>query len=352
MRRFTTLIGALVLVVAACSGSASPAATPAATPGPATATPLAAMPGAATATPSAISATVTFDDETCAYSGPTVIPRGAAVTFTLVNTPAWAKGSLGAGLLVTPVLDGTSWEQVLAYAETHHVFPFPDWMRIPGTGFDRYGAGENGLGEALSVVPDETRVDETGTTVMTRDLYVVVCNTHPDEGQVPYPAILLTTRTEAATPVPTATPLAISATVTFDDETCAYSGPTVIPRGAAVTFTLVNTPAWAKGSLGAGLLVTPVLDGTSWEQVLAYAETHHVFPFPDWMRIPGTGYDRYGAGENGLGEALSVVPDETRVDETGTTVMTRDLYVVLCNTHPDAGQVPYPAILLKVLDGG
>ena len=145
---------------------------------------------------------------------------------------------------------------------------------------------------------------------------------------------------------------AISAAVTFDGQTCTYAGPPVIPRGTAVTFTLVNTPAWEKGSLGAGLLVTPVLDGTSWEQVLAYAETHHVFPFPEWMRIPGTGFDRYGVGEEGLGEALSLVPDEGRVDTTGTTVMTRNLYVVVCNTHPDEGQKPYPAILLKVLDRG
>ncbi len=194
MRRFTTLIGALVLVVAACSGSASPTATP----GPATATLVAATPAAnpastaPAATPVAISATVTFDGQACTYAGPAVIPRGAAVTFTLVNTPAWEKGSLGAALLVTPVLDGTSWEQVLAYAETHHVFPFPEWMRIPGTGFDRYGVGEEGLGEALSVVPDEGRVDMTGTTVVTRNLYLVACNTHPDAGQRPYPAILLT----------------------------------------------------------------------------------------------------------------------------------------------------------------
>jgi hypothetical protein len=340
MRRVTTLIGALVLVVAACSGSASPAATP----GPATAAPPAAMPGAATPIAAAISATVTFDGQSCAYDGPPVIPRGSAVTFTLVNTPAWENGSLGAGLLVSPVLDGTTWAQVLAYAETRHVFPLPDWMRIPGTSSQ---AGEKGLGEALSVVPDATRVDETGTIVMTRDQYVVVCNTHPDEqGHRPYPAILLKVEATPATLAPTATPLAISARVTFDGETCTYAGPPVIPRGAAVTFTMVNAPAYEKKW---GVLVTPVLDGTSWEQVLAYADTHHVFPFPEWMRIPGTGTDIYGEGEEGMGEALSIVPDLG--GETGT-VMTRNQYVVVCNTHPDEGQSPHPAILLKVLDGG
>ena len=192
MRRFTTLIGALAVAVAACGGAASPAPTqvpatppPAETPAPSTAAPV---------TPSQaafITVTVSFDGETCTYSGPSVVPHGSTLVFTLENTPAAMADGIGAALIVTPVLEGTSWEQVLAYAETHHVFPFPDWMRIPGTGYDRYGAGENGLGEALSVVPDETRVDETGTTVMTRDLYVVLCNTHPDAGQVPYPAILL-----------------------------------------------------------------------------------------------------------------------------------------------------------------
>jgi hypothetical protein len=32
--------------------------------------------------------------------------------------------------------------------------------------------------------------------------------------------------------------------------------------------------------------------------------------------------------------------------------MTRNQYLVVCNTSPDEGQAPYPAILLKVLDGG
>ena len=181
MGRFTTFIGALALVIAACSGSASPATTP----GLAAATPASATP-APTAAPAAISATVTFDGQSCKYAGPAVVPLGAAVSFTLVNTSAWAKGSLGAALLVTPVQDGTTWAQVLAYAETRHVFPLPEWMRIPGT----EGMGEV-PGEALSMIPLEGRSDYSGTTVMTRNLYLVVCNTSPDEGQVPYPAILL-----------------------------------------------------------------------------------------------------------------------------------------------------------------
>ena len=174
MRRFTTLTGALVLVVAACSGSASPAATL----GPATATPAAATPGAATATPAAISATVTFDGQACTYAGPAVIPRGAAVTFTLVNTPARANGSLGAALKVAPVRDGTTWAQALAWVETQHILPWPEWVLLDG---------------ALNLYPPDhpDRVDLTGTIVMTSDQYIVQCGTSPDEGEKPFVAALI-----------------------------------------------------------------------------------------------------------------------------------------------------------------
>ena len=192
MGRFTTLIGALALVVGACSGGASSASTSApTTPAPTSAPSTPAPTPTPTASPVAISATITFDGQTCTYAGPAVVPRGGALTFTLVNTPAYAKGSLGAGLFVTPVLDGTTWEQILAWAETRHVFPFPDWMRIPGTGYDRYGAGEKDMGEVLRLLPVSDRSDVTVAGVMTRNQYLVVCNTHPDEGQAPYPAILL-----------------------------------------------------------------------------------------------------------------------------------------------------------------
>jgi hypothetical protein len=193
MGRFTTLIGALVLVVGACSGGVSSASTSAPTTPAPTSTPTTPAPTtpAPTGSPVAISATVTYDGQACTYAGPAVVPRGTEVTFTMANTPAYANGSVGAGLFVTPVLDGTTWEQVLAWAETRHVFPFPDWMRIPGTGYDPYGAGEKDMGEVLRLVPAPDRSDVTVTGVMTRNLYVVACNTHPDEGQVPYPAILL-----------------------------------------------------------------------------------------------------------------------------------------------------------------
>ena len=51
-----------------------------------------------------------------------------------------------------------------------------------------------------------------------------------------------------------------------------------------------------------------------------------------------------------MGEALSIIPGVE--DEIVSIVMTRNQYVVMCNNSPAEGQQPYPAILLKVLDGG
>jgi len=131
--------------------------------------------------------------------------------------------------------------------------------------------------------------------------------------------------------------VAISATVTFDGQACTYAGPAVIPRGAAVTFTLVNTPARANGSAGAALLVAPVRDGTTWADALAWVETQHILPLPEWIVT--------------YGELQLYPPDHPdRAELTGTIVMTRNQYVVQCGTSPDEGAKPYVAILLKVLD--
>ncbi len=185
MGRLTATLGALVLVVAACSGSASPAATPVpATPTPVVATPAPVTP-APTATPVAISAAVTWDGQTCTYAGPTVIPRGAVVTFKMTSTPAALKGLRGGGLFVMPVLDGTTWEQVLAAREKAdgtraHTSDEPSWVFLPG------GVGDS---EVQILYPESANAGETLTTVMTRNTYFVMCGT--PENDYGYPAILL-----------------------------------------------------------------------------------------------------------------------------------------------------------------
>jgi hypothetical protein len=187
MGRYTTLIGALVLLLSACSGSASPAPTAVpATPLPATATPVAPSPVAVAPTPtatsrSALTGAVTFDGQKCTYAGPAVLPRGAEDTLTFTNTAAALKGSRGAALVVAPVVDGTAWERILADAASTAATNVPDWLI----------EGANGS-EVRVLYPEEAAVGKTMWFVATRNLYLLMCATAPEETDKGYPAILLT----------------------------------------------------------------------------------------------------------------------------------------------------------------
>lgn len=177
MKRFTTLIGALALAlalaVAACSGSASPAATrapvtpaPTATPAPVTPTPA--------ATRVTVSSAVTWDGQKCTYEGPAAVPLMATVKFTMTNT----KDPNFAFLFVGPVAEGTTWEQVLAWAKSPNENQATFFL-------DSEPFHQLSPGEAES---------SPLTAVITRNLpYLVVCAT--DEaapgGAMTSPAILL-----------------------------------------------------------------------------------------------------------------------------------------------------------------
>jgi hypothetical protein len=181
MRRITTILGAMALAVAACAGTS-----PTPTPNPATPTPVQPTAAPVTVAPQAtllpISAAVTFDGKTCTYSGPTVIPRDAAITFTMTNTPAALQGSVGAALIVGPVVDGTTWQQILDYMATNPVSKEPDWVFLPGIG-DR---------AAQILYPESAAAGTTMRVVPTMELdYLVICGTPPDETDKGYPAILL-----------------------------------------------------------------------------------------------------------------------------------------------------------------
>ena len=183
MRRSVSLIGTLVLVVAACSGTASPTATslpatsaPAVTPTPVTPAP--------TATHIALSAAATFDGKTCTYAGPTVIPRDAEMSFKLTNTPAALKGSRGAGLYVVPVVDGTTWQQIRAdMAPSRKANDVPNWAYLPDVG----------VMEAVILPPNDAAAGNALTVTMKRDLYFIMCVLPPDEGEWTFPAVLLQT---------------------------------------------------------------------------------------------------------------------------------------------------------------
>jgi hypothetical protein len=186
MRRFTTFIGTVVLAVAACGGAASPtpipaAATPAATPAPVT-----ASPAPVTASPAAfIEAKVTFDGTKCTYAGPATVPHGSTLVFTLENTTGAKADGVGAALLVLPVLDGTTWEQVLADTAKAKQTDTPAWAVIPG-------AGSDGLAEVEVLLPESAALGTVLTTEMERSTYYVGCGTSPETTNKPYPAVLLT----------------------------------------------------------------------------------------------------------------------------------------------------------------
>jgi hypothetical protein len=179
MRRFTTLFGAVALAIAACGGAASPTPipTPAATAAPVTPTP------AASPSPAAfIQAKVTFDGKTCTYAGPTTVPHGSTLVFTMENTPAASADA--AALLVLPVLDGTSWEQVVADTAKLKQTDVPAWAVIPG-------AGSDGLAEVEILYPTSAALGTILTTEMTRNTYYVGCGTTPEKTNKAFPALLL-----------------------------------------------------------------------------------------------------------------------------------------------------------------
>jgi len=186
MRRFTTLIGALALAVAACGGAVSPTpipatATPAATPAPVT-----PAPAAVTASPTAfIEVKVTFDGTKCTYAGPATVPHGSTLVFTMENTAAEMADGNGAALVVAPVLDGTTWEQVLAATTAGKASDVPSWAVIPG-------AGSDGLAEVELLLPESAALGTAITTEMERSTYYVGCATAPEKSDKAYPALLLT----------------------------------------------------------------------------------------------------------------------------------------------------------------
>jgi len=190
MGRLTAAIAMLGLLVAACGAAAAPAAssatpapvstaTPApvstATPAPvSTAAPVTAEP---TATPLELSAAIAFDGQTCTYAGPKEIPHGASMTFSLANTPAATKGSRGAALVVTRVVDGTTWDQVVKDAKTSSAQYIPSWVILQGM-----------IGE---MTPESAAAGKTLKGVMTGNLYFVGCATAPEETDRMFPGVLL-----------------------------------------------------------------------------------------------------------------------------------------------------------------
>lgn len=184
MGRLTVLIAMVVLVVTACTGAGSQATPEPATAGPATATPAAKTPVPATATPTAtattpIAVSVAWDGKTCSYTGPTVVPEGSTMVWKLTNSPELDMWTW-AGLLVGPVVDGTTWETILK--DPGKVSVSPQWAILPG------GVGTD---EVRVLQPGDARMGKTMETRLTRNAYAVACAQSPQGTDKAFPAALI-----------------------------------------------------------------------------------------------------------------------------------------------------------------
>jgi hypothetical protein len=193
MARSTAFIAGLALLLAACGAGASSTATPApVTPAPVTARPTVpptpVVTPAPAPTPAPIAVAVTFDGKTCTYAGPTSVPVGTTMVWSLTNTPAALKNSVGSGLMVLPVVNGTTWDEIVAYTAANKASNPPPWSMVPGTGSQ---FGVDGLGEAKVLYPEDVAAGDTLSTLLTRNAYYVGCHTSPTETDHAYPALLL-----------------------------------------------------------------------------------------------------------------------------------------------------------------
>jgi len=113
VRRITVLLGVL-LVAAGCSGDDAPVEEAATTTqAPATTQPAAEPTTSSSSAGEEVDAKVVYEPGDCTYLGPAVIPRGTTATF------EFDDGGHAVSLIVEPVIDGTTREEIIEYYETH-----------------------------------------------------------------------------------------------------------------------------------------------------------------------------------------------------------------------------------------
>ena len=227
MKRFTLLLILVGLLVPACSSGATPTSTPAVVPTASPARITAAPTAASSPTPEAVTAAVSFDGTSCTYTGPTDVPFGSAMTFSLVNTPAALVNSIGAALVVVPVNDGTTAEQIVTYFATHKATD-------PNTLMPSFAI--NPLPLIGPLYPTDPAKTLTGR--MLANLYAVYVATAPNETDKGYFCTLLkvfdrSTSNATATLTPTATTTALPTTVanTTAAPTATAYGPVSVVSG-------------------------------------------------------------------------------------------------------------------------
>jgi hypothetical protein len=302
MTRITTLVAALVLLLAACGGASgdvaaedgTDAATTEATQAPSTTQEEAETTVPATPASPSIEAKVVFDGESCVYQGPLVVPDGVEIAF---DFEATARPE-NVALVVVGVVDGTTWEEIAHDADTipASTSDIPSWVRVDDLD--------------VRITPGSLTVPlEIGD-------YAVTCNTSPTDTDRVYPAALIEVMSDA-----------IEVNVVFDGDSCSYEGPLTVPSGARVNF---DFEATARPDHVA-LVVVGVVDGTTWEEVTHDADTIPASvpnaDIPSWIEVDDL-------------DTLIGPGSMEKVLDGGT-------YFVSCNTSPKDTDRVYPATFIE-----
>lgn len=185
MRSRMLLVGALAVVLAACSAGSGQTPSLATSAGQSVAPQYSPTP-APTIKDDALELAVTWDGATCTYEGPTVIIDGTLARF---NYSAQDQVGLDAPVVVviSGVAPGTSWESIVAYWKDNTVEststdqPAPDWLHWPGT---------------LFIAPESSRGFTVSTDMFGDPIggYFVGCTSGPERdggSGIMFPATLL-----------------------------------------------------------------------------------------------------------------------------------------------------------------
>jgi hypothetical protein len=123
---------------------------------------------------------------------------------------------------------------------------------------------------------------------------------------------------------------AVDATVVYEPGNCTYFGPAVIPRGTKATF------EFDDGGHAVLLIVEPVIDGTTREEIIEYFETH------GGPNTGPLGEPSFAVGHPNFQRGAGLMVVEFRDDGDWT---------VECRTPPHLTNRAYLGGMIKVIEG-
>jgi hypothetical protein len=117
--------------------------------------------------PAGIEAAVVFDGEACFYDGPLAVPKGSTMTFEFEATARPESVALA----IVGITEGTTWEEIVESSGDGAAQTIPPFAKLAD--FEvRFGPG-------------------TLSTTLDGALYLVSCNTAPEDTDAVYPAALI-----------------------------------------------------------------------------------------------------------------------------------------------------------------